>query len=422
VADKRPMPPVVRPNIRRQLILMGLAIVGIGIGYGLGFIFKKEAPEPELVKEQSNVPVKEQPAVQENTEAPKQPEKPAALILPQTEVSEQIGKVRAYEEALPHNIVETVIPPLVPLDVTVPPSPLPISEDQTFVKSALDLANSDNDENVIEDNPEQASISPEKQPKENTTPPAPLSVASIQTWQINALPFETDERPKIVIVIDDMGIDRKRSERTVALNGPLTLSYLTYGRNLQEQTSDARKAGHELLMHIPMEPTSRSVDPGPNVLLSGMEKSELLRNLRWNLDQFEGYVGINNHMGSRFTSNLEGMQNVMAELKSRGLLFLDSVTSAQSKGSKAARSAGIPHLVRNVFLDHVDSLDNINKRLRETEHLARRQGHAIAIGHPRDHTLDALGPWLTTIEDKGFQLVPLTALLNLKQTTAETGN
>ncbi len=399
MADKNLMPPKVHPNFQRQIVLVLLAVAGIGIGYGLGFVFKKDVPPPvPLASEASETTT---------------PQERLSPILPESNGQGNTGIIRAYEEALPDNIVEADIPPLTPIKSTIPPVPLPTDKDQTRVKSALELVKTENRE-VSEPEHQQQALAPTvgQESKDDTfqssNPPAPIS-----TWQINALPFKINNRPKIAIVIDDMGVDRKRSERAVALRPPLTLSYLTYGKDLGTQTISAKNAGHELLMHIPMEPTSTTVDPGPNVLLSDMDETELLKNLRWNLNQFDGYVGINNHMGSRFTSNLAGMQNVMEELKTRGLLFLDSVTSGASKGSQAAKAAGIPHLVRNVFLDHIDDLATINKRLSETEQLALKQGHAIAIGHPRDQTLAALTPWLKTIEDKGFQLVPLTALLVL---------
>jgi uncharacterized protein len=420
VAGKRPKTGKIQPNIKRQLILVALAMVGIGVGYGLGFVFKKPAPAP--VVDQS--PAKTTPSTissdhqnQELASPPLTTQAPTP-VLPEhngaSETASDTRKIRAYEEALPGDIVETTIPPIIPLEPISPPIPLtPVAENKPGI-AIPEMAGTKSlkDAEIASAPTDQApDMAPETIPETDPLPIIPPIKAAIRTWQINALPFVSDDRPKIAIVIDDMGIDRTRSRRAVDLPPPLTLSYLTYGRDLATQTANARAGGHELLMHIPMEPSSAAVDPGPNVLLNGMEETELLKNLRWNLDQFDGYVGINNHMGSRFTSDLDGMRSVMKELASRGLLFLDSVTSPRTKGSRAAKSAGIPHLVRNIFLDHVDDLQSIKDRLRDTERLARKQGHAIAIGHPRDKTLEALAPWLQTIEDRGFQLIPLTALL-----------
>ena len=218
-------------------------------------------------------------------------------------------------------------------------------------------------------------------------------------------------RPVIALVIDDLGMDRKRTARVIGLKGPLTLSFLAYADGLEGQTAAARNAGHELMLHIPMEPGSKNVDPGPNVLLGGMKPAELKRRLRWNLDRFDSYVGVNNHMGSKFTADAAAMAVVMEEIKSRRLMFLDSRTTGNTVGGVVARRMGVPFLERNLFLDHDNDVAAINARLADLEKLARRKGKAIAIGHPREATIRALVAWLDGVEAKGFQLVPLTALL-----------
>lgn len=221
-----------------------------------------------------------------------------------------------------------------------------------------------------------------------------------------------DPRPKIAIVIDDLGVDRERGARAIALPGPLTLAWLPYAHDLPMQTGAARRAGHELLVHMPMDPRNRAItDPGPNALLVDMPVDELQRRLDWNLSRFEGYVGINNHMGSRFTADPAALAPVMETLKQRGLLFLDSRTSANSAALTVARGEGVPAVARDVFLDHEKSADAVHEALAEVESLARRHGHAVAIGHPRDATLDTLAEWLPGLEQRGFLLVPLSALV-----------
>lgn len=217
--------------------------------------------------------------------------------------------------------------------------------------------------------------------------------------------------PMVTIVIDDAGVDRIRTARAVALPGPLTISYLTYASELARQTAIAREAGHELLVHVAMEPTNQSVDPGPRVLRTNFDAQELLLRLRWGLSQFTGYVGINNHMGSRFTSDSKGMRIVLSELKSRGLLFLDSRTSKQTVGGQIAYELDVPFVERNVFLDHDPNIEVVNRQLQLVEREARRHGYAVAIGHPRDATLDALDDWLPTISEKGIHLVPISAIV-----------
>ena len=383
-----------KPNPARQAILVGLALFGIGIGYGMGYVLKKDTPttSQKILNHETPAPATAQniqPKIVEPQPAPK-----AKIVHPEPHESED--KPRAYEEALPQGIVEYPA-------ITIPP--------------------------IIETKP--ATIvapiqkTPQLKAEESTSPlPKQLGSAVVQLariepdtekphWLKNALPVNLSNKPKIAIVLDDMGVDQRRSRIATQLKGPLTLSYLTYARDLAHQTQKAREAGHELMLHVPMEPSSSDVDPGPNVLLSGVPSSETISALKWGLEQFSGFVGINNHMGSRFTSHLEGMRTVMRELKKRELIFLDSVTSGSTKGQIAANQIGVPFIARNIFLDHIDDINEIKKRLSAVKRLAKKQGYAVAIGHPRDATLKALKSWLEENDMDNFQLVPVSALIKL---------
>jgi hypothetical protein len=218
-------------------------------------------------------------------------------------------------------------------------------------------------------------------------------------------------RPRIAVVIDDMGVDRRRSARAVALPGPLTLAFLPYANELPAQTRIAHAAGHELMVHVPMEPELAALDPGPTVLRAKDTDQDIDRKMGWALGRFEGFVGVNNHMGSRFTADAAGMAALMGILNRKGLLFLDSRTSVKSVGLTAALQAGVPAAARDVFLDNDDNARGVADRLKEVEAVARRNGVAIAIGHPRDATLNQLAAWLPTLQDKGFALVPVSAVV-----------
>ena len=222
------------------------------------------------------------------------------------------------------------------------------------------------------------------------------------------------DRPMIAIVLDDLGIDQKRSYAAIALPAPLTLTFIPYGYNLPAMTQTARKAGHEVMVHVNMEPLDHGVDPGPNALLTSMKPAEVQRRLDWALSRFEGYTGLSNHMGSRFTAWPGGMEIVLQTLNRRGLLFLDSLTNQRSIGPALARAYKTPYAVRDVFLDHDRTDAFVVKQLALTERLARRNGHAIAIGHPHDVTVKRLKQWLATVESRGFSLVPVSAIVRKK--------
>lgn len=231
---------------------------------------------------------------------------------------------------------------------------------------------------------------------------------------LNALPSEAPESwPVVAIVIDDMGLDRGRSENVLLLPGPLTVSYLTYAEGLTAQAQAAEAAGHEVMAHIPMEPTGNA-DPGPGALMSGATPADLRDRLDAYLNGWSGYVGVNNHMGSKLTSDPAAMEVVMSELKSRGLMWLDSRTDAGTVGEAMAESYGVPHIGRDVFLDNEDDEGAIAAQLLKVENIARQQGYAVAIGHPRDATVAALSQWLSTLADKGIALAPVTEVLRRK--------
>ena len=215
----------------------------------------------------------------------------------------------------------------------------------------------------------------------------------------------------IAIILDDLGMSRARTADAIKLSAPLTLAFLPYASRLPEQTKAARDAGHELLIHVPMEPQGKHGDPGPHALMAHMTQDEILEQLSWDFDRFKHYVGINNHMGSKFTKDPARLAVVFRELKARGLLFIDSRTTADSVAKKLAREIGVPFAERQVFLDNYRSAENVKEGLEKLQSIARKDGAAIGIGHPHKVTLAALAEWLPTLVEKGFVLVPASAIV-----------
>jgi uncharacterized protein len=250
---------------------------------------------------------------------------------------------------------------------------------------------------------------------------APLSVAAAvlphrpaehptPTWLRNAVPSTNDGRPSIAVVIDDMGFNRRAAAVLNRLPGPLTLAFLPYATKLDEQARAAQAAGHELLVHVPMEPRGQE-SPGPNALTSQLVPAELVSRLRTQLRSFRGFVGINNHMGSLLTTDPGRMAILMAELRRHGLLFLDSRTTPQSVAAREAARIGVPHALRDVFIDHDLDRASVLRELERAARIARDQGHAVAIGHPHDVTIAALEAWLPTLEARDIALVPISAIV-----------
>ena len=267
------------------------------------------------------------------------------------------------------------------------------------------------------------SAAPAAMPSVSSSLPALPSdqVAALQalpassTWLANALPeVDSGGRPMVAIIIDDVGVDHANSPGAIALPAPVTLSFMSYADGLDGMTQEARARGHELMLHLPMQPVDPTIDPGPHGLLLSQTPTEIEANMQWALARFDGYIGVNNHMGSLFTRSREGMGLVLAELRLRGLMFLDSRTVADSVGARVASELGVPNLVRDVFLDNDPAPAAIEAQLNELERIARERGYAIAIGHPYPSTLAALNAWLPTLNARGIVAVPVSTILRQK--------
>ena len=177
-----------------------------------------------------------------------------------------------------------------------------------------------------------------------------ITEPEIPLWRLNAVMLpEIPTGPQIAVVIDDAGVDRRRTKQVIGLLGPLTIAFMTYASQLETQVELAAAAGHEIMTHVPMQPISAKANPGKNALKTDLELGEVKSRLVWALNRIPSHVGINNHMGSRYTSHEKGMQLVMAELRKRGLLFLDSRTSGESVGAKLAKKYGVPLMLFETF-------------------------------------------------------------------------
>jgi uncharacterized protein len=211
----------------------------------------------------------------------------------------------------------------------------------------------------------------------------------------------------VIIVIDDLGIVKDMTQEMIDMDAPKTLAFLPYANNISPQVNHAYNKGHDILVHIPMEPKSR-LDPGPNALLSSASAKVQMDTIEYNLSQFENYIGINNHMGSLFTEDSAAVNRLLSVIKKRELLVLDSKTTANSVLESQAEEQKIPVINRDVFLDNTEDFNYIMGQLRLLERIAKKYGNALAIGHPYPETVEALKKWIPTLAAKGITVVPIS--------------
>lgn len=233
-------------------------------------------------------------------------------------------------------------------------------------------------------------------------PPQPVSRAS--------------GKPMVAIVVDDLGADIPGTRRAIALPKEVTLAFLPYPERTPELSHDAFCAGHEVILHMPMEPKG-NLDPGPNALKVELPKEEVRRRMLWALSRVPEADGVNNHEGSWFTSDHKALIPVMQVLAEKHLFFLDSRTTTQSKGVKLARAASVPVAGRDVFIDDVLDSSTIARQLGQIEAIARRRGLAIAIGHPHHQTLAALEAWIPAVKKQGYVLIPVSEAIKLRNSS-----
>jgi len=246
-------------------------------------------------------------------------------------------------------------------------------------------------------------------PREEPLAPAEPVLSVEEPSSSVSPPSPQEEWVRVAIIIDDMGLGRSTAAIR-DLPAEITLSYLPYAPNLNEQVRDVLARGHEVMLHIPMEPIGTQ-DPGPDALLTSLPPEEIAARVSRALDSFHGYVGANNHMGSKFTKDKEKMEIVVQALRERGLFFVDSRTCSSSVAGSVARLAGVKTANRDVFLDDTVDAESIKAQLRELEAVARKKGKAVAICHPHAITLSLLGTWVQRAIGRGVRIVPVSELV-----------
>jgi polysaccharide deacetylase 2 family uncharacterized protein YibQ len=227
-----------------------------------------------------------------------------------------------------------------------------------------------------------------------------------------ARPTDADRRDtRIAIVVGGIGVDPDGTARAIgSLPGAVTLAMAPYGSNLDKWLADARAAGHEMLLQIPLEPYSYpKTDPGPHTLTTDASVDENLDRLHWLLARTTNYVGVTNYMGARFTSDVSALSPILDEIGKRGLLYLDDGSSARSRAGEIA-GGQTPFVKADLVLDADLSAEAIEERLRELQAIARQRGYAIATATAFPVTIERIVAFAKLAAGRNITLVPVSAL------------
>ncbi|GAC1631774.1 MAG: hypothetical protein NVS9B14_04110 [Candidatus Acidiferrum sp.] len=211
--------------------------------------------------------------------------------------------------------------------------------------------------------------------------------------------------PRLAIILDDLGSDRAAAEAVFSMPYPLTISVLPNHEHSREIADEAQQRGYQVLLHLPMQSIANET-PEKDELRPGMSARQVQTMVDGMIDSIPNAVGVNNHQGSRATSDPVLMRELMPALREKNLFYIDSRTTAETVAFDAAKEAGVPTAFRNVpFLDDVQETSAIRKQLQLAIRGAKEKKAAIAIGHPHAATLEVLREFLPSVRANGVQLV-----------------
>ncbi|MGA6992527.1 MAG: divergent polysaccharide deacetylase family protein [Candidatus Deferrimicrobiaceae bacterium] len=253
-------------------------------------------------------------------------------------------------------------------------------------------------------------------PTSEGEPEAPAAISPGTTQPATkAVPAEVPT-PRLAIVVDDNGYDPTRDAEWLKFPEKITLAVIPFGPSSRRLAKAAHERGFGVLIHVPMEPVSPVSDRTDGFRLRrGMGREEMDALLDRMVKENAWASGVSNHMGSAFTADPESMAVFAALLKSRGLFFLDSLTTSRSVAVQAALRAGIPVARRDVFFDTDKQLEEMRLQWKRVLSIAKKKGKAVLVCHGGKESLRAILDLVADLEAEGVRAVTLDELFAREQ-------
>ena len=227
-------------------------------------------------------------------------------------------------------------------------------------------------------------------------------------------PATAGGKPLIALVVTGLGLNQTSTQAAIdGLPDAVTLGFAPYGKGLKTSVASARANGHEILLEVPLEPFDfPQSDPGPDTLLTGQAPRDNLNKLYSVMGRFGGYVGVLNYMGARFTASTADFNPVMEELATRGLGYLHDGSSNRSVAPQLATANHVEFGRADLVLDSDPARAPILDQLKALESKALASGQAIGLISALPVSLQTLAEWAKTAADRGFTIVPISALMH----------
>ena len=212
-------------------------------------------------------------------------------------------------------------------------------------------------------------------------------------------------------MVGGLGISERATRNAIEKLPPeVTLSFAPYGRNLQSWIDQARAAGHEVLLELPMEPYDYPAnDPGPYTLLTSLSAGDNLDRLSWLMSRFTGYVGVTSYQGAKFTADRTAMEPILEALESRGVMYVDPGTSRRSTATELAQELGLPWAKGNRSVDPTRNARAIDEALIALQQQAGQNGVVVGLGTAFPVTIERIQKWTENLEQDDIVLIPVSA-------------
>lgn len=236
--------------------------------------------------------------------------------------------------------------------------------------------------------------------------------SEVYARKVTASEKANPDAPQVAIIIGGLGVSASSTADALSkLPGAVTFAFTPYGGDLDNLVSRARDKGHEILLQIPMEPYDYpDNDPGPQTLLASLSAEQNVDRLHWLFSRMQGYVGITNYMGARFTASDAAIAPVLREVSRRGLIYVDDGSSPRSQAGQIAGANKLPFVKSDIAIDAVPSAAEIDNALRRLESAARERGLAVGYSSALPASIDRIAKWAKAAQSRGITLVPVSAV------------
>jgi len=199
---------------------------------------------------------------------------------------------------------------------------------------------------------------------------------------------EISNRPKLAIIIDDM-TTQKQINSVLNLGYDVNMAFLPPTTGHKNSAKITQSLNNIYMIHLPLQASSFRYEE-ENTLHIDDSIAVIEKRIAHLRKLYPNTRYLNNHTGSKFTSNKVAMDKLFKVLKKYNYTFIDSRTTAKSVASQSAKKYGVKMFSRNIFLDNKKDSKYIQNQLKKAIRSAKKNGIAIAIGHPYSITFKTL--------------------------------